>query len=160
MKILLLNGPNMNLLGMREPEYYGSMTLHELEEDMKKRADDMGHHLESYQSNSEAELINHIHDTALKNTADLIIFNPAAFTHTSLALRDALAAVGKPFIEVHVSNVYKREAYRHDSYFNDIAEGVITGFGIDGYFIALNAADYYFQRDLKKGQTQHEKTTA
>jgi 3-dehydroquinate dehydratase-2 len=138
MKILLLNGPNLNMLGKREPEKYGHATLIDIVEGLSKQAKGMGIELEHLQSNSEAVLIDRIH--AAMGNVDGIIINPAAFTHTSVALRDALLSVSIPFIEVHLSNVHAREAFRHHSYFSDIAAGVIVGFGAKGYSLALDAA--------------------
>jgi 3-dehydroquinate dehydratase-2 len=137
--ILLLNGPNLNLLGAREPGIYGKVTLDQVHERMAKLAADAGHHLTAFQSNAEAELIARIHEAPASHVA-MIIFNPAGFTHTSVALRDALLAVKIPFIEVHLSNVHAREPFRHHSYFSDIALGVITGLGAVGYELALRAA--------------------
>src|SRR5512139_2741094 len=140
--ILLLNGPNLNLLGAREPGIYGKVTLDQVHERMAKLAADAGHHLTAFQSNSEAELIARIHEAPAGHVA-FIIFNPAGFTHTSVALRDALLAVKIPFAEVHLSNVHARESFRHHSYFSDIAVGSITGFGAVGYELALRAAVHY-----------------
>ncbi len=137
--ILVLHGPNLNLLGLREPEHYGSATLESINRQLTKRADSAGIVLEAFQSNSEAELIGKVQSLA-GNKADFIIINPAAFTHTSVALRDALAAVRIPFIEVHLSNVHARESFRHHSYFSDIAVGVICGLGAQGYELALEYA--------------------
>lgn len=137
-QLLVLNGPNLNLLGTREPGLYGAQTLQQIVERLTQLALEAGHRLIAFQSNSEAELIARIH-AAAGNTA-MILFNPAAFTHTSIALRDALLAVGVPFIEVHLSNVHAREAFRHHSYFSDIAAGTITGLGALGYELALHAA--------------------
>jgi 3-dehydroquinate dehydratase-2 len=137
--ILLLNGPNLNLLGAREPGIYGKVTLDQVHERMAKLAAEAGHHLTAFQSNAEAELIARIHEAPASHVA-MIIFNPAGFTHTSVALRDALLAVKVPFIEVHLSNVHAREPFRHHSYFSDIALGVITGLGAVGYELALRAA--------------------
>ena len=137
--ILLLNGPNLNLLGVREPGLYGHVTLEQIHERMGQLASEAGHHLTAYQSNSEAELITRIHEAPAGHVA-FIIFNPAGFTHTSVALRDALLAVKIPFAEVHLSNVHARESFRHHSYFSDIAVGTITGFGAVGYELALRAA--------------------
>ncbi len=139
--LLLLNGPNLNRLGTREPEIYGAETLAELEQDMQKRAADLGHDLECFQSNAEHEIIEKLH--ACHNQVDFILFNPAAFTHSSVAIRDAIASVDIPFYEIHISNVYAREPFRHHSYFSDQAVGVITGFGLMGYGFALTAADRY-----------------
>ncbi|GGF77053.1 type II 3-dehydroquinate dehydratase [Alteromonas lipolytica] len=138
MKILLLNGPNLNMLGKREPEKYGHATLADIVAGLTAQASAMNISLEHFQSNAEADLIDRIH--AAMGNIDGIIINPAAFTHTSVALRDALLSVSIPFIEVHLSNVHAREAFRHHSYFSDIAAGVIVGFGAKGYALALDAA--------------------
>jgi 3-dehydroquinate dehydratase II len=137
-KVLLLHGPNLNLLGIREPEQYGTTSLETLNDELKKKSAQAGIHLDVLQSHSEAVLIEAIH-RAYTQQIKHIIFNPAAFTHTSIALRDALLAVSIPFTEVHLSNLYRRESFRQHSYFSDIAEGVIQGFGIDGYRLALEA---------------------
>ena len=137
--ILLLNGPNLNLLGLREPGLYGSVTLAQIQERVSQLAAEAGHRLSAYQSNSEAELIERIHQAPTGHVA-FIIFNPAGLTHTSVALRDALLAVKIPFVEVHLSNIHAREPFRHHSYFSDIAVGTITGFGAVGYELALRAA--------------------
>lgn len=137
--ILVLHGPNLNMLGTREPEVYGHETLADIDERLRTCAAEKGHHLLHLQSNAEYELIDRIHE-ARGEGVDFIIINPAAFTHTSVALRDALLASGIPFIEVHLSNVHAREAFRHHSYFSDIAEGVICGLGSQGYELALQAA--------------------
>lgn len=136
--ILVLHGPNLNLLGMREPAHYGNTTLADINTRLAVRAQVAGVTLETLQSNSEAALIERIH-TARQQTSYIII-NPAAFTHTSVALRDALAAVAIPFIEVHLSNVFARESFRHHSYFSDLAVGVISGLGAQGYELALEHA--------------------
>lgn len=133
--VLLLNGPNLNLLGKREPEIYGARTLDELVAELKEQASSNNVQLFHKQSNSEAELIDAIHQAMGK--INFIIFNPAAFTHTSVALRDALLGVNIPFIEVHISNVHAREEFRHKSFLSDIAQGVICGLGTDGYRYAL-----------------------
>lgn len=138
-KILVLNGPNLNLLGTREPEHYGKTALDDINQNLAKQANKAGHALESYQSNAEHELVDRIHQAAADGVA-FIIINPAAFTHTSVAIRDALAGVSIPFIEVHLSNIYAREDFRHQSYFSDIAVGVISGLGAQGYELALGAA--------------------
>ncbi|CAA0114380.1 3-dehydroquinate dehydratase 1 [BD1-7 clade bacterium] len=138
-KILVLHGPNLNLLGRREPEIYGADTLDDINQALAKQADHAGADFEALQSNAEATLIDRIHQIFDDNTA-FVIFNPAAFTHTSVALRDALLAVDVPFIEVHLSNVHAREAFRHHSYFSDIAVGVIAGLGPQGYNLAMQAA--------------------
>ncbi|GAA4099039.1 type II 3-dehydroquinate dehydratase [Zhongshania borealis] len=137
--ILVLHGPNLNLLGSREPEVYGSLTLADIDTTLQSTAKAAGHHLQSMQSNAEYELIERIH-LARPEGINFIIFNPAAFTHTSIALRDALLAVDIPFIEVHLSNVHARDSFRHHSYFSDIASGVICGLGAAGYEFALQAA--------------------
>ncbi|WP_373077798.1 type II 3-dehydroquinate dehydratase [Zhongshania sp.] len=137
--ILVLHGPNLNLLGSREPEVYGSLSLADIDTKLQLSAKSAGHHLQSMQSNAEYELIERIH-LARPEGINFIIFNPAAFTHTSIALRDALLAVDIPFIEVHLSNVHARESFRHHSYFSDIAQGVICGLGAAGYEFALQAA--------------------
>jgi 3-dehydroquinate dehydratase-2 len=137
--ILLLNGPNLNLLGVREPGLYGHVSLEQIHERMTQLAAEAGHRLSTFQSNSEAELIGRIHQAPTGHVA-FIIFNPAGLTHTSIALRDALLAVKVPFIEVHLSNVHARESFRRQSYFSDIAVGTITGLGAIGYELALRAA--------------------
>ncbi|MFY3770437.1 3-dehydroquinate dehydratase [Providencia manganoxydans] len=136
--ILLLNGPNLNLLGTREPDKYGNLTLGDIVSKLTKEAEQLGVKLSHFQSNAEHELINKIH--AAKDNVDFILINPAAFTHTSVALRDALLAVALPFIEIHLSNVHAREPFRHHSYLSDKAVGVICGLGADGYSFALQAA--------------------
>ncbi len=138
-RVLVLNGPNLNLLGMREPDKYGNLTLDEIIEQLENLADVYQLVLDHFQSNAEFELIERIHQ-AYHEGVDFIIINPAAFTHTSIALRDALAAVQIPFIEVHISNVYQREPFRKHSYFSDLACGVIAGLGPQGYLLALEAA--------------------
>ncbi|MCR6652151.1 MAG: type II 3-dehydroquinate dehydratase [Cellvibrionaceae bacterium] len=137
--ILVLHGPNLNLLGTREPHIYGSATLADINLALQEACKARGQHLLSLQSNAEYELIERIHDAA-KEGVNFIIINPAAFTHTSVALRDALAGVAIPFIEVHISNVFAREPFRHHSYLSDIARGVICGLGVQGYQLALQAA--------------------
>ncbi|OQX39177.1 MAG: type II 3-dehydroquinate dehydratase [Oceanospirillales bacterium LUC14_002_19_P2] len=137
--ILVLNGPNLNLLGIREPDVYGAVTLDGIIHTLTEQAVAAGHHLQALQSNAEYELIDRIHDASRQGT-DYILFNPAAFTHTSVALRDALLAVNIPFIEIHLSNIHQREPFRHHSYFSDIAQGVICGLGAMGYELALKAA--------------------
>jgi 3-dehydroquinate dehydratase-2 len=138
-KILVLHGPNLNLLGTREPAIYGRATLAEIDADLASRAADAGHALESFQSNAEHALIDRVQHARADGTA-FIVINPAAFTHTSIALRDAFAAAGVPFIEVHLSNIHAREAFRHHSYLSDLALGVICGLGPRGYALALTAA--------------------
>jgi len=138
-RILLLNGPNLNLLGTREPAVYGAYTLHQIETKLIGLAEAKGHVLVCAQSNAEPELISRIHGAKSESVA-FLIFNPGAFTHTSIALRDALLGVSLPFIEVHLSNVYAREDFRHRSYLSDIAAGCIVGLGPLGYELALEAA--------------------
>jgi len=137
--LLLLNGPNLNLLGIREPEVYGSTTLADIEAAAKVQASAANAVLASYQSNHEGALIDRIH-AARGEKVDAIIINPGAFTHTSVALRDALAGVAIPFVEVHISNVHKREPFRHKSFLSDIAVGVICGLGTEGYVAAIDFA--------------------
>ena len=137
-RILLLNGPNLNLLGKREPGIYGSKTLDEIVADLSQYANELGVTLEHLQSNAEHELVGRIHQAM--GQVDFIIINPAAFTHTSVALRDALAAVAIPYIEIHLSNPHAREPFRQHSYFSDKAVGVVCGFGADSYRYALDAA--------------------
>ena len=143
-RILLLNGPNLNLLGSREPGLYGRTTLADIERSTQAIAQTLGHQLEAFQSNAEADLVNRVQAAA--GTVDFILINPGALTHTSVALRDALLAVGIPFIEIHISNVHAREEFRHHSYFSDIAAGTITGLGPLGYELALRAADERLRR--------------
>ena len=138
-KLLVLHGPNLNLLGTREPEVYGRTTLAQINASLAEQASAAGHALESLQSNAEHDLVNRV-QAARSDGTDFILINPAAFTHTSVALRDALAAVAIPFIEIHLSNPHSREAFRHHSYFSDQAVGVVCGFGADSYRYALDAA--------------------
>ena len=137
--LLVINGPNLNLLGTREPEHYGSDTLDDINGRLVTQAKEQNFSLESVQSNSEVELIECIHQ-ASQQGVQFILINPAAFTHTSVALRDALSGVDIPFIEIHLSNIHAREAFREHSYFSDIAAGVISGLGAYGYELALQAA--------------------
>ncbi len=137
--LLVLHGPNLNLLGRREPEIYGSVTLDQINQQLVDTAQQAGHTLSAMQSNAEHELIDRIH-AAQREGVDFILINPAAFTHTSVALRDALAGVKIPFIELHLSNVYAREEFRQHSFLSDIALGVISGFGAESYQLALAAA--------------------
>lgn len=137
--ILVLHGPNLNLLGEREPDHYGLMTLDAINRRLAARAEEAGIKLQVFQSNLEGELVDRI-QAARRDSVDFIIINPAAYTHTSVAMRDALAAVKIPFIEVHLSNVFAREAFRHRSYFTDIAVGMISGLGAKGYELALEFA--------------------
>jgi len=136
---LLLNGPNLNLLGSREPEIYGNTSLADIESQLLRICLEANHSLDSFQSNAEHDLVNKIHEAKVANVK-CIIFNPGAFTHSSIALRDALSGIDIPFIEVHISNIYSREDFRQKSYLSDIAEGVISGLGIEGYELALTVA--------------------
>lgn len=141
--ILVLHGPNLNLLGTREPEHYGAKTLADINKDLVEQAKSAGHTLNCLQSNAESELVDAIQNALNldgSKKVDYIIINPAAFTHTSVAMRDALAAVNIPFIEVHLSNVHAREDFRRHSYFSDLAQGVISGLGATGYSLALTSA--------------------
>jgi len=138
-KLLVLNGPNLNLLGTREPKHYGRATLADINARLTEQAATAGHTLECFQSNAEHELVERVHRARDEGVAYIII-NPAAFTHTSVALRDAMAAVAIPFIEVHLSNVHAREPFRKHSYFSDLARGVVSGLGAIGYELALTAA--------------------
>lgn len=137
--LLLLNGPNLNLLGTREPEVYGSTTLADIETRLVREAQALGHQLSVFQSNHEGALVDRVHQ-ARDERVGFILINPGAFTHTSIALRDALLGVTIPFIEVHLSNVHARESFRHHSYLSDVAVGVILGLGAQGYSLALQAA--------------------
>ncbi|MCW9699757.1 MULTISPECIES: type II 3-dehydroquinate dehydratase [unclassified Avibacterium] len=142
-RILLLNGPNLNMLGKREPKHYGTLSLSAIEQQMQQLAQQHGLALTCFQANSEEKLIDKIHQSFQQ--IDFIIINPAAYTHTSVALRDALLAVAIPFVEVHLSNIHKREPFRHHSYFSDVAEGVICGLGAKGYEFAFHYALQYLQ---------------
>ncbi len=137
-EILVLNGPNLNLLGAREPEHYGTTTLETINQRLTKLGEAAGHRVSFFQSNAEHELVGRVQQ-AMKEKVAFILLNPAAFTHTSVALRDALAATHIPFIEVHLSNVHAREPFRKHSYFSDLAAGVISGLGAQGYELALAA---------------------
>jgi len=141
--ILLLNGPNLNLLGTREPDVYGKTTLADIEKKIEGLAKSRGHQLESFQSNAEAELVDRVQNSAGK--IDFVLINPGALTHTSIALRDALLGVDIPFIEIHISNVHAREEFRHHSFFSDIATGIVAGLGPQGYELALQAADEFLR---------------
>ena len=136
MKILVLNGPNLNLLGTREPEVYGTDSLEDIEKSLQSLASKNSMDIDFYQSNSENELIERLHN-AKQDSVDYIIINPGAFTHTSIALRDAFLGIDIPFIEVHISNIYSREEFRKKSYLSDISKGLITGLGVAGYEFAL-----------------------
>jgi 3-dehydroquinate dehydratase-2 len=135
---LLMNGPNLNLLGSREPDVYGNTNLAEIENRLRTLAAESGHALEAFQSNAEHEIVDRIQQAAGK--IDFILLNPGAFTHTSVSIRDALLAVNIPFIEIHLSNIFAREEFRHKSYFSDIAAGCIFGLGVHGYELSLEAA--------------------
>tara|TARA_B110001454_G_C12705974_1_gene428589 strand:- start:748 stop:1176 length:429 start_codon:yes stop_codon:yes gene_type:complete len=136
MKILVIHGPNLNLLGTREPEVYGSVTMEEIDQGLKIKAGSSNIELETFQSNAEHEIVSKLQDSM--NDVNYIIINPGALTHTSIAIRDALLGIGIPFYEVHISNIFSREEFRHKSYFSDIASGVICGLGTHGYELALN----------------------
>ena len=136
--LLLINGPNLNLLGNREPELYGSKSLSDIEKELTMLADQNGYALLSFQSNSESEIVDWIHENA--KGADFLVINPGAFTHTSISIRDAILGTDISFIEIHISNIFSREEFRKESYFSDIAEGVISGLGFKGYELALTAA--------------------
>ena len=146
--IMVLHGPNLNLLGLREPQHYGNITLDNIDAHLKTLAKQADITLQTFQSNAEAEIVTKIQSFANQSVSikpvDFIIINPAAFTHTSIAIRDALSAVKIAFIEVHLSNVYARESFRHHSYFSDIAIGVISGLGAEGYYAAFNYAANQF----------------
>jgi 3-dehydroquinate dehydratase-2 len=144
-KILVIHGPNLNLLGTREPNLYGAMSLSDINSHLVNQAQTMRHQLNAQQSNSEADIIGYIQQAPHENI-DFIIINPAAFTHTSIAIRDAFLAVKIPFIEVHLSNVHARESFRQQSFLSDIALGVISGLGADSYFLALTAAERYLAK--------------
>jgi 3-dehydroquinate dehydratase II len=144
--INVINGPNLNLLGMREPAHYGNQTLADIKSCLELRATELNHQLHFFQNNAEHEIIEHIHK-AYQAKVDFIIINPAAFTHTSVAIRDALLATRIPFIEVHLSNIHAREAFRSHSYFSDIAVGVICGLGAIGYELALQAAHHKLSQE-------------
>ena len=137
--ILLINGPNLDRLGQREPETYGRSTLGEIETRCKSLAEELGCRLECFQSNAEHAIVERIHDAG-EHGVDCIVINPAAFTHTSVAIRDALLAVDVPFIELHLSNTQARESFRHNSFFSDVASGIIAGLGAQGYELAVRAA--------------------
>ncbi|GAB3297200.1 type II 3-dehydroquinate dehydratase [Pseudidiomarina andamanensis] len=144
-RVLLLNGPNLNLLGSREPEIYGSDTLDKIEHRLREHAESMGITLDCRQSNAEHQLIDWVHE-ARTSHVDYIIINPGAYTHTSIALRDALAGVAIPFTEIHLSNIHAREEFRQHSFLADIAVGVICGFGAQGYDFALQAAKHFLSK--------------
>ena len=136
--IVLINGPNLNLLGKREPSIYGDKDLKQIEQELTEKASELNCNLECFQSNSESEIVDLIQEQS--NNCDVIIINPGAYTHTSIAIRDAFLAVEIPFIEIHISNIFAREEFRKESYFSDIAVGIISGLGFEGYSLALVAA--------------------
>jgi len=140
-KILMLNGPNLNLLGTRQPEIYGKLTLAQIEKKVRALAQELGVEVDFRQSNSEGELVTWIQQAA--GNFGAIVINPAAYTHTSLAMRDAISAVGIPIVEIHISNIHKREPFRHHSYIAEVAVGQITGFGLQSYLLGLRAAVEY-----------------
>ena len=145
--ILVLQGPNLNLLGTREPDIYGVTTLADLHQNLITQALQYGHQLEAFQSNHEGALVDRIHQA--RDNSDFILINPAAFTHTSVAIRDALSGVAIPFIEVHISNVHAREPFRHHSFLSELAVGVICGLGVQGYELALSAAASQLAQNLE-----------
>lgn len=142
MKVKVIHGPNLNMLGMREPEVYGTLTIAEIDSMIQKKAKELGLEALSYQSNSESDIVG----TIQAMDYDLLIINPAAFTHTSVAIRDAISAVGKPAIEVHLSNIHKREEFRRHSYIAGVSVGQISGFGAQSYILALHAAKEYLEK--------------
>ena len=142
--ILVVNGPNLNMLGVREPEIYGHETLKDLEKMLQNVADELDVKIEFYQSNHEGDILDTIQQSYKK--VDFILLNAGAYTHTSVAIRDALAGIDMPFYEIHISNVHKREEFRHHSFLSDVAVGVIVGFGLDGYEFALRGAVRYLDR--------------
>ena len=154
-KILVLHGPNLNMLGIREPEVYGTTTLKEIDEQIKLFAETAGHKLVTFQSNAEHELIDRIQSAKTKNI-DFIIINPGAFTHTSVAIRDAFLSVSIPFIEVHLSNVFAREEFRKHSYLSDIAVAVVSGMGAFGYEVALQAAEQLIETAEREAEKRED----
>jgi 3-dehydroquinate dehydratase-2 len=155
--VLVLHGPNLNMLGNREPAHYGLATLDEINQALGRRGDEAGVRIETFQHNHEGALVDRIHQ-ARRDHIDFILINPAAYTHTSVAIRDALAAVAIPFIEVHLSNIYAREAFRHHSYLSDLAVGVVSGLGAQGYELALEYALRYLHNRTPHGSQKTEKT--
>lgn len=144
MKIAIVHGPNLNLLGQREPEVYGRATLAELDRNIEELAEQLGVAVHCYQANGEGALIDHVQ--AIASQVDGYLVNAGAYTHTSIALRDALVGVARPFVEVHLSNVHARESFRHHSYLSDIAVGVVVGFGMESYFLGLRGLVGFLQR--------------
>ncbi|MBI1285788.1 MAG: type II 3-dehydroquinate dehydratase [Thiobacillus sp.] len=155
--VLVLHGPNLNLLGSREPKHYGLATLDDINRALVRRGEAAGAQVETFQHNHEGALIDRVHQAA-RDHVDFIIINPAGYTHTSVALRDALAATAIPFIEVHLSNIYAREGFRHHSYFSDLAVGVVSGLGAHGYELALEYALRHLQNRTSHGSQKTEKT--
>ena len=154
--ILVLHGPNLNLLGSREPKHYGLATLADINRALVSRGETAGAHIETFQHNHEGALIDRVHQAA-RDHVDFIVINPAGYTHTSVALRDALAATAIPFVEIHLSNIYARESFRHRSYFSDIAVGVVSGLGAHGYELALEYALRHLQNRTPHGSQKTEK---
>lgn len=154
--VLVLHGPNLNLLGSREPKHYGLATLDDINRALVSRGETAGAQVETFQHNHEGALIDRIHQAA-RDHVDFIVINPAGYTHTSVALRDALAATAIPFVEVHLSNIYARESFRHHSYFSDLAVGVISGLGAQGYELALEYALRHLQDRTPHGSQKTEK---
>ena len=154
--VLVLHGPNLNLLGSREPKHYGLVTLDDINRALVSRGETAGAQVETFQHNHEGGLIDRVHQAA-RDHVDFIIINPAGYTHTSVALRDALAAAAIPFVEVHLSNIYAREAFRHHSYFSDLAVGVVSGLGAHGYELALEYALRHLQNRTPHGPQKTEK---
>ncbi|WP_296750968.1 type II 3-dehydroquinate dehydratase [Thiobacillus sp.] len=155
--VLVLHGPNLNLLGSREPEHYGFTTLDDIDRTLASRGKAAGAYVETFQHNHEGALIDRVHQ-AVRDRVDFIVINPAGYTHTSVALRDALAATAIPFVEVHLSNIYARESFRHHSYFSDLAVGVVSGLGAHGYELALEYALRHLQNRTSHGSQKTEKT--
>jgi 3-dehydroquinate dehydratase-2 len=155
--VLVLHGPNLNLLGTREPTLYGFATLDDINQTLVRRGDEAGARVEHFQHNHEGALVDRIHQ-ARRDHIDFILINPAAYTHTSVAIRDALAAVAIPFVEIHLSNIYAREAFRHHSYLSDLAVGVVSGLGAQGYELALEYALRYLHKRTPHGSQKTEKT--
>lgn len=154
--VLVLHGPNLNLLGTREPKHYGFATLDDIDRTLAARGEAASAHVETFQHNHEGALIDRIHQAA-RDQVDFIIINPAGYTHTSVALRDALAATAIPFVEIHLSNIYARESFRHHSYFSDLAVGVVSGLGAQGYELALEYALRHLQNRTPHGSQKTEK---
>ncbi|HMM47166.1 MAG TPA: type II 3-dehydroquinate dehydratase [Thiobacillaceae bacterium] len=153
--VLVLHGPNLNLLGSREPAHYGLMTLDDIDRALSSQAQAAGARLETFQHNHEGALVDRVQQAA-REQVDFIVINPAAYTHTSVALRDALAAVAIPFVEVHLSNIFRREPFRHHSYFSDLAVGVVSGLGAHGYTLALEYALRHLQNRTPHGSQKTE----